>query len=189
LITTISELRKAKDIISEVKQELLDAEVEHNAALPVGVMIEVPAAAMMVDVFARESDFLSVGTNDLIQYLLAVDRANSNVAHLYQPLHPAVLRTLVSLVEAARTHKVPIELCGEMAADPIQAIALIGLGIRTLSMAPAAIPLVKHAVRSIEAVRADSLMKEALKLTTSAEVEELLARELPRRAPRFFSAL
>ncbi|HMG33168.1 MAG TPA: phosphoenolpyruvate--protein phosphotransferase [Blastocatellia bacterium] len=188
LISTINELREVKKIIAEVKSELTEAGVEHNGSLPMGVMIEVPAAALMVDLFARESDFLSIGTNDLIQYLLAVDRANGNVAHLYQPLHPAVLRTINWLSRAAREARVPIELCGEMAADPIQAIVLIGLGIRTLSLAPPSIPLVKRAVRSIECKAVASLMKDALKLGTATEVEDLLKRELPRQAPRFFSA-
>ncbi|HTG15510.1 MAG TPA: putative PEP-binding protein, partial [Blastocatellia bacterium] len=188
LISTITELREAKRIIADVKQEMAEAGVDHNAALPIGVMIEVPAAAMMADVLAREADFLSVGTNDLIQYILAVDRANENVSHLYQPLHPAVLRTLAYLVRVAETEKVELELCGEMAADPLQAIAVIGLGIRTLSLVPASIPLVKNAIRSVELERVRSLMKDAMKLTSASEVEELLARELPRQAPRFFAA-
>jgi phosphotransferase system enzyme I (PtsI) len=188
LISTITELREAKRIITEVKHEMAEAGVEHNAILPMGVMIEVPAAAMMADLFAREADFLSIGTNDLTQYMLAVDRANENVAHLYQPLHPAILRTIGHLVRVADAAKVPLELCGEMAANPVQAIALIGLGIRTLSLVPGSIPLVKNAVRSIELERVQSLMKEAMKLASSAEVEELLARELPRQAPRFFAA-
>ena len=188
LISTITELREAKRIITDVKHEMAEAGVEHNARLPIGVMIEVPAAAMMADLFAREADFLSIGTNDLTQYMLAVDRANENVAHLYQPLHPAILRTLGYLVRVAETAKVPLELCGEMAANPVQAIALIGLGIRTLSLVPASIPLVKNAVRSIRLERVQSLMKDAMKLASSAEVEELLARELPRQAPQFFAA-
>jgi phosphoenolpyruvate-protein phosphotransferase (PTS system enzyme I) len=188
LISTITELREAKRIIADVKQEMAEARIEHNAELPIGVMIEVPAAAMMVDVFAREADFLSVGTNDLIQYILAVDRANENVAHLYQPLHPAILRTIAELVRVADAGHVPLELCGEMAADPLQAIALIGLGIRTLSLVPGSIPLVKNAICSVELERVRTLMKEAMKLTSSTEVEELLASELPRQAPRFFAA-
>jgi phosphotransferase system enzyme I (PtsI) len=188
LVSTITELREAKRIITDVKHEMAEAGVEHNARLPMGVMIEVPAAAMMADLFAREADFLSVGTNDLIQYILAVDRANENVAHLYQPLHPAILRTISHLIRAAEAAQVPLELCGEMAANPVQAIALIGLGIRTFSLVPASIPLVKNAVRSIEIERVKSLMKDAMKLTSSAEVEGLLARELPLQAPRFFAA-
>ncbi|HLG13946.1 MAG TPA: phosphoenolpyruvate--protein phosphotransferase [Blastocatellia bacterium] len=189
LVSTIDELRRAKRIIEEVKHEMADAEVEHNAALPVGVMIEVPAAALMADLFAAEADFLSVGTNDLIQYLLAVDRTNENVSHLYQPLHPAVLRSIAHLVRVAEAARVPLELCGEMAADPLQAIALVGLGIKTLSLVPAAIPLVKNAIRSIEMARVRSLMSEAMKLASSKEVEELLASEMPRQAPEFFAAL
>jgi len=188
LISTITELREAKRIISEVKQELAEARVEHNATLPVGVMIEVPAAAMMADVFAREADFLSVGTNDLIQYILAVDRANENVGYLYQPLHPAILRTLAHLVRTADSTQVPLEVCGEMAANPLQAIALIGLGVRALSLVPASIPLVKNAIRSVELQRVQSLMKDAMKLTSSTEVEALLEHELPRQAPKFFAA-
>jgi phosphotransferase system enzyme I (PtsI) len=151
-------------------------------------MIEVPAAALMADLFAREADYLSVGTNDLTQYMLAVDRANENVAHLYQPLHPAILRALAHLVHVAAVAHVPLEVCGEMAGDPFQAIALIGLGVRRLSLLPASIPLVKNAVRAVSAERTKTLMKEAMKLATSAEVEQLLARELPRQAPQFFAA-
>jgi phosphotransferase system enzyme I (PtsI) len=188
LISTISELRDAKRIIADVKQEMAEAGIEHNASLPIGVMIEVPAAALMADLFAREADYLSVGTNDLTQYMLAVDRANENVAYLYQPLHPAILRALAHLVRVAATAKVPLEVCGEMAGDPFQAMALIGLGVRTLSLTPASIPLVKNAVRAVSAERITALMKSALKLATSAEVEQLLVRELPRQAPQFFAA-
>ena len=188
LISTITELREAKRIIGEVKAEMAEAGIKHNPVLSVGVMIEVPAAAMMADVFAREADFLSIGTNDLIQYLLAVDRGNENVAHLYQPLHPAVLRTIAHLVRVSEGEQVPLELCGEMAADPLQAVALVGLGIRTLSLAPASIPLIKSAIRSVELEGVRSIIGEAMKLTSSTEVENLLSNELSRQAPRFFAA-
>ncbi|HEX5736663.1 MAG TPA: phosphoenolpyruvate--protein phosphotransferase [Blastocatellia bacterium] len=188
LISTVMELRQAKRIISEVKNEMAGRLAEQNARLPVGVMIEVPAAAMMADVIAREVDFLSIGTNDLIQYLLAVDRVNENVAHLYQPLHPAVLRTIGYVARTSESAGVPLELCGEMAADPLQAIALIGLGVRTLSLVPASIPLIKNAIRSVELARARALMTDAMKLTSWVEVKELLERELPRQAPQFFAA-
>lgn len=188
LISTITELREAKQIISEVKAEMAQSGIKHNPSLAVGVMIEVPAAAMMADVFAREADFLSIGTNDLIQYMLAVDRGNENVAHLYQPLHPAVLRTIAHLVRVAEVEQVPLELCGEMAADPLQAVALVGLGIRTLSLAPASIPLVKNAIRSVGLASVRSMIREAMKLTSSTEVEDLLSNELSRQAPHFFAA-
>jgi phosphotransferase system enzyme I (PtsI) len=175
LISTLSELRAAKRIIEEVRAELrCDAKIE------IGVMIEVPAAALMADLFARESDFLSIGTNDLVQYLLAVDRSNENVAHLYRPLHPAVLRTIAHLVKVSRSAGVPLELCGEMASDPLQAAALVGLGLKCLSMAPASIPLVKDTIRAIEYSRARQIVNQAIKLATAEEVEELLWRELRR---------
>ncbi len=189
LISTLDELRDAKRIIEEVKRELAESGAVHDPELPLGVMIEVPAAALMADMFAREADFLSIGTNDLIQYLLAVDRANENVAHLYQPLHPAVLRTISHLVRVAEKAKAPLELCGEMAGSPIQAIALVGLGVRTLSLAPASIPLVRNAIRSIDQSRVRALLAEAVKLATTGEVEALLGRQLPRQAPQFFAAL
>lgn len=173
LISTLSELRAAKRIIEETK-----AQLEHDAELEIGVMIEVPAAALMADLFARESDFLSIGTNDLVQYLLAVDRSNENVAHLYRPLHPAVLRTIAHLVKVSRSAGVPLELCGEMASDPLQAAALVGLGLKCLSMAPASIPLIKDVIRSIEYSRARQIVNEALKLATAEEVEDLLWRQI-----------
>ncbi|HEY7544479.1 MAG TPA: phosphoenolpyruvate--protein phosphotransferase [Blastocatellia bacterium] len=188
LISTINELREARRIIDGVKAELAASKTSHNERLPVGVMIEVPAAALMADLFAREADFLSVGTNDLVQYMLAVDRVNENVAHLYQPLHPAVLRVIARLVSVAEAEKVPLEVCGEMASDPLQAVALIGLGIRALSLAPASIPVVKSAIRSVKLSRIRELMEEARKLSSASEVEALLARELPSQAPRFFAA-
>lgn len=189
LVSTLTELHRAKRIIDDVKAEMADASIEHNANLPVGVMIEVPAAALMADHFARAADFLSVGTNDLIQYLLAVDRANENVAHLYQPLHPAVLRTIYDLVRAADSEGTPIEVCGEMAANPLHAIALAGLGVRTLSLVPSSIPLIKNAIRSIDLGHVASLLKEAMKLATSGEVEELLSQRLPVQAGRPAAAL
>lgn len=184
LISTIDELREAKQIISEVKHEMAEAQIEHRADLPIGVMIEVPAAALMADLFAREADFLSVGTNDLIQYILAVDRANENVTHLYQPLHPAILRTIAHVVRAANIAKVPVEVCGEMAADPVQAIALIGLGVRTLSLVPGSIPLIKNAICSIELERVSHLMAEAMRLASASDVESMLERELPHQAAK-----
>jgi phosphotransferase system enzyme I (PtsI) len=188
LVSTIDELRSARRIIDEVKGDLAAGRVRHNEQLPIGVMIEVPAAVLMAETFAREVDFLSVGTNDLIQYMLAVDRVNENVAHLYQPLHPAILRVIGHLVKVAASAHIPVEVCGEMAADPVQAIALIGIGIRTLSLTPASIPVVKSAIRSVRLDRVSEVMDEAKKLSSASEVESLLARELSSHAPEFFSA-
>ena len=134
-------------------------------------MIEVPAAALMADVLAREADFLSVGTNDLIQYMLAVDRTNENVAHLYQPLHPAILRTMAHLVRAAATAGVHLEVCGEMAADPLCTLVLLGLGLDDLSMQPFFIPVVKRIVRSVSFKEVRALARDVLALPTVEEVK------------------
>ncbi|MEW6127123.1 MAG: phosphoenolpyruvate--protein phosphotransferase [Acidobacteriota bacterium] len=189
LVTTINELREAKKIIEEVKRDLKNERVKYNPNTKLGVMIEVPAAAMMADLFAHESDYLCVGTNDLIQYILAVDRANESVAHLYQPFHPAVLRTLAHLVRVAEAENKPLEVCGEMASDPVQAIALVGLGVRTLSMVPTSIPLIKNALATIDCSSVRELMTKALKLASADEVQELLSKELPNQAPRLVAAL
>jgi phosphotransferase system enzyme I (PtsI) len=187
LVSTLEELRAAKRIIADVKGEMAEAGIGHDARLPLGVMIEVPAAALMADMFAREADFLSVGTNDLIQYMLAVDRSNENVAHLYQPLHPAVLRTLAYLVRVAESEKVPVEICGEMAAQPLQAVTLIGLGVRAMSLAPASIPLVKAAINSVDMSRLRPVVMNAMKLTSASEVEVMLTKELPTQAAELFA--
>ena len=189
LVSMISELREAKRIIAEVKSQMAEAGIEHRASLPVGVMIEVPAVALLADLFAREADFLSIGTNDLTQYLLAVDRTNENVASLYQPLHPVVLHTIVGLVSAAERAHVPIEVCGEMASNPMHALALAGLGIRAFSLVPAAIPFVKNAFRAIDLDSLTAIMQEALSLSSGDEVEKLLSKEIPRQSTYIQAAL
>ena len=146
--------------------------------MPVGLTIELPSAALTADLLAREADFFSVGTNDLIQYLLAVDRVDPRVAPLYEPLHPAVLRALKRIADAAVMAGRPLSVCGELAADPLQALLLIGLGVRELSMSPAAIPRVKAALRGATAAVARSVAEECLEMATAAEIEEHLRRAL-----------
>jgi phosphotransferase system enzyme I (PtsI) len=146
--------------------------------VPVGVNLEVPSAAMVADLLAPEVDFFSVGTNDLIQYLLAVDRTDPRVSSLYEPLHPAVLRTLRRIAEAAEAHGRPLSVCGEMAGQPVEAVLLVGLGFRSLSMAPSAIPRVKEALRAVRATDARSLAERCLRLSTSAEIEDAVAHAL-----------
>ena len=146
-----------------------------------GVNLEVPSAAVIADLLAAEVDFFSVGTNDLIQYLLAVDRTDPRVSGLYEPLHPAVLRTLAQIARAAHAQQRPLSVCGEMAGHPVQALLLVGLGYRELSMAPSAIPRVKAALR---AVRAAELHAPGDALPGAAHVRGhrgLVMRELPRR--------
>jgi phosphotransferase system enzyme I (PtsI) len=141
-------------------------------------MLEIPSAAVTTDLFAREVDFLSIGTNDLIQYALAVDRTDARVSRLYEPLHPAVLRTLRLIVHAAARHATPVALCGEMASDPVLLPLLIGLGLREFSMSPSAIPVAKQVIRQ---VRTDNMLRVArrvLRMSTVAEIERFLLASL-----------
>jgi phosphotransferase system enzyme I (PtsI) len=147
LISCLSELRQARKIIDEIAAELLATGADIDPKIPVGVMIEVPAAVLTIDQIVNEVDYLSLGTNDLVQYLLAVDRSNKQVGYLYQPLHPAVLRALAHVAEVATSADRTLEVCGEMAANPVYAAALLGLGITRLSMTPAAVPLIKDAIK------------------------------------------
>jgi phosphoenolpyruvate-protein phosphotransferase (PTS system enzyme I) len=173
-----AELREALGLLDEAREGLLREGVPFSDSVPVGLNLEVPSAAVTADLLAPEVDFFSVGTNDLIQYLLAVDRADPRVAALYQPLHPAVVRTIQGIVSVAEAHQVPISLCGEMAADPLLAVVLVGLGVRDLSMTPTAIPRVKAALRSIRTDRAREVVLFCLSIGTAQEIEAVLRREL-----------
>jgi phosphotransferase system enzyme I (PtsI) len=176
-----SDLRGALQFIEEVRVGLVHDGLEIGTNVPVGVNIEVPSAALTADLLAPEVDFFSVGTNDLIQYLLAVDRVDPRTSSLYESLHPAILRTLNTIVEAAEGLGVEVSVCGEMAADPLHALMLLGLGVRDLSMSPSAIPRVKAALRATPADTARAVAKACLCLSTAAEIEAELRREL---APR-----
>lgn len=189
LVSCLSELRRARAIIKEVMRELTAAGVEFDRQIPVGVMIEVPAAVMITEQLAREADFLSLGTNDLIQYLIAVDRSNKQVAYLYQPLHPAVLRALMCVAEAARAAKKPLDVCGEMAANPIYVAVLLGLGITSLSMTPASIPVIKDVIRAINLKETRKIVSNAMDLATAREIEEYLVEQLAERFPAYFANL
>jgi phosphotransferase system enzyme I (PtsI) len=133
---------------------------------------------LTADLLAAEADFLAIGSNDLIQYLLAVDRSNDAVAHLYEPLHPAVLRILKQIIDTARSAGIPVSMCGEMAAEPLTAMILVGLGIDQLSMSPAAIPLLKDLIRRLSRAEAAEALERALVLGTAGEIEDLLLPEL-----------
>jgi len=183
-----SDLRLAVSLLEEVKAELRAEGAAFREDVPVGVNLEVPSAAVVADLLSAEVDFFSVGTNDLIQYLLAVDRTDPRVSALYEPLHPAVLRTLFHIAEAARAHGRPLSVCGEMAGQPLEAVLLVGLGYRELSMAPSAIPRVKAAVRGVRESDARELAQRCLGLSTCAEITALVRSELgawalPAEAP------
>jgi phosphotransferase system enzyme I (PtsI) len=148
--------------------------------VPVGVMIEVPSAALTADLLAAEADFFSIGTNDLIQYCLAVDRTDDRVSRLYEPFHPAIIRTLRFVARAARRRGIPVAVCGEIAADPVLLTLLVGLGLTEFSMAPTAIPLAKRAIRSLKSSDATSAARRALRARTVADVEDALTGEALR---------
>ena len=181
-VSGTSDLRLALALLEAARGELRAEGVEFREDVPVGVNLEVPSAAVVADLLAPEVDFFSVGTNDLIQYLLAVDRTDPRVSSLYQPLHPAVLRTLAQVARAARAHARPLSVCGEMAGQPIEAVLLVGLGFRELSMAPSAIPRVKAALRAVRAEDARALAARCLSLPTSEEILALVRQELPAAA-------
>ena len=147
---------------------------EQVPPVPIGVMIEIPAAAYTADLLAREADFFSIGSNDLIQYCLAVDRADEHVSRLNEPLHPAVLRLIRLVRRAAARHRIPVSLCGEMASDPALVGLLVGLGLTEFSMTPGAIPIVRQVVQEMSAYDARRLAGHALRLATAAEIEQYL---------------
>ena len=179
LISGLSELRAAMEVLNEAKEELLAQSIAFDHDLPIGIMIEMPSAAIVADLLAKEVDFFSIGTNDLIQYTLAVDRVNEHVTYLYQPLHPSLLRLIDTVVRAAKTAGIQVAVCGEMAGDPHIAPILVGLGLRELSMNSVAIPEVKSVIRSTNAADLEQLAGRALSMTTgeqiAAEVEKFCA--------------
>lgn len=179
-VSGIEQLREAKAAVREAAAEL-EARGEQIGTLPpIGVMIEIPSAALTADLLAREADFFSIGTNDLIQYSLAVDRTDARVSSLFEPLHPAVLRTLRGIIRAAARRQVPVSLCGEMAADPAVLPLLIGLGLTSFSMSPAAIPIARSVVDALDARAARRLASRVMRQTTVADVERCLARKTRR---------
>src|SRR6266851_4793328 len=175
MISTIGELRHAREAMEQVARRLHRRGVKLPKALPpLGAMIEVPAAALAADALAAEADFFAVGTNDLIQYTLAIDRSDEQVAHLYNPLHPAVLRLIQFAVEAASRRRIPISVCGELAGDPRYAALLLGLGLRELSMTPQSIPRVKQRIRSLDMVAATRRARAIMDQADSGRIAALL---------------
>lgn len=177
-VTGPSDLRLVLGLLEITREGLRRDGIPFAPDVPIGLMLEVPSAAFTADLLAPHVQFFAVGTNDLIQYLLAVDRADPRVSNLYEPLHPAVLRTIDGVVRAAAVHGVPVSICGEMAADPLQALLLVGLGVRELSMSPAAIPAVKAAVRAASVARLEPVARASLSLATAEEIGAMLRREL-----------
>ncbi len=186
MITEVEEIIEAKDIFDGVKAELRRAGEKFDEAIPFGAMIEVPAAAALADLILKEVDYISIGTNDLIQYYLAVDRSNEFVSYLYKPLHPAVLRLIRSVIQCAQKMGKDVTVCGEMAADPLSAIILMGFGLRKFSMNPIFIPRIKKALRAVEVKTAEKIVGEAMKLKTAQEIEEYVIEEVLVKHPDVF---
>ncbi len=179
MISTVTEVDEALTLVRRAHEELLEEGYQVTMP-PVGVMIEVPAAVYQAEALARRVDFLSVGTNDLTQYLLAVDRANSHVAKLYDDLHPAVLRALIQTLEGAKVYNREVSICGEMAGDPLAVPVLIGMGVHSLSMGAHSLPRVKRVIRGLSRARAREILQAALQCEDAAAVRRLLFENLDR---------
>jgi len=186
MVTEFEEIGEIKLLLEEIKDELRRERVKFDEHLPLGVMIEVPAAAAMTDMLIREVDYLSIGTNDLIQYYLAVDRSNEFVSYLYKPLHPSILRLIKFIIETAQKRGKEITVCGEMAADPLSAIILLGFGLRKFSMNPIFIPRVKNALRLVEYKTAKNVVQRALNLKSAQEIEEYIIEKILVKHPEAF---
>ncbi len=186
MITGVDELRHANTVLNDVKANLRDEKIPFDEDVHVGAMIEVPSAAMTADLLAREAQFFSIGTNDLIQYALAIDRTNEQTADLYEPGHPAILRMIKNIVDCAHQANIPVSLCGEMSGEPSLALLLVGLGVDELSMPSLNIPQIKKLVRSITFQEAQEIAGEALALQTGSEVEEFCRIKLQAIAPLIY---
>ena len=183
LVSTVMELRQTKMLLRDVCEELEEESIPFDRNLETGMMVEVPSAALMAKVFATEVSFFSIGTNDLIQYTLAVDRGNERVANLYTGAHPAVLQLIKSVVRAARRRSVEVSICGEIAAEPIYTMLLIGLGIRTLSVVPSQIPYIKRVVRSVDIERCERVARKIGTFDSERQVLNCLRDELRKVNP------
>jgi len=186
LVTSVHEFRRTRYLLRDAMEDLDDLGIPYNPDIPVGIMVEVPAAVLLADAFAREVDFFSIGTNDLIQYTLAVDRTNERLASMYHPTHPAVLRLVRMVVKAARRKNIPVSCCGEAAGDIEFAPLLLGLGVRTLSITSSSIPLVKRLIRSVTMKQCERLAKKAITFDSELEAGAYLRTRVRKIVPEAF---
>lgn len=185
LVSTLADLRQAKMVLSDAIEDLDEAGIAYDPDVDVGMMVEVPAAVTMLDKFLKEVDFISIGTNDLIQYTLAVDRGNREVADRYQASDPAVLRLLDQSLAAARLADIPASVCGQMSGEPLYTMLLLGLGLRTLSVPPSAVPEIKKICRSISIPQCEEVARRAMTMESAREIDTYLREELRKVAPEF----
>ncbi len=187
MISGIVEIRKAKAILGEAKEELIREGIPFDEGIEIGAMIEIPSASIIADALAHEVDFFSIGTNDLIQYALAIDRINKHVSYLYEPLHPAILRMIKGIVDAGTRAGIEVGMCGEMAADPAYILIFLGMGLDELSMTPFYIPRVKKILRGSSYEDAKQLLDEASRLSTATEIERCVKERMAERFPDDFT--
>jgi phosphotransferase system enzyme I (PtsI) len=183
MVSSLKEVRRAKALVVQAKESLRAEKVAFDDAMKIGVMIEVPSAAVVAGDIAREVDFLSIGTNDLIQYLLAVDRGNDIVSQLYQEFEPAVILTIRHIIKEAHKNNIPVSMCGEMAGDPVATLLLLGLGLDEFSVIPYVLPEIKKIIRSVPLREAQKIAVRAMKFSTVEEVKEFLVGHVKRLAP------
>ena len=191
LISGMLELQQATEILEEVKKDLRKENVPFDEDMPVGIMVEVPSAVTIADLLAKEVDFFSIGTNDLIQYALAVDRGNQTVAYLYKPLHPAIIRMIHQTVQAGHNAGIPVSMCGEMAGAPLSALLLLGMELDELSMSPVSVPEIKKIIRSSNFTEAKKLVQKVMNMSTMAQISEYLTEIMKKKfadLPIWFSA-
>lgn len=188
MISNLTELRKANEVLEEVRKDLRAAKIPFDEKIEVGAMIEIPSAAIMSDVLATECDFFSIGSNDLIQYALAVDRVNEKIAYLYDPTHPAILKLILQVIVNAKKNKIGVGICGEMGSDPVTALLLVGLGIDSISTSAFILPKVKKAIRSVNYKSVRSIANKAMSFRTGEEVRKYLEKEFSKLIPDLLEA-
>jgi phosphotransferase system enzyme I (PtsI) len=183
LVSTLMELRQAKMVLADVMEDLEEHNIDFDKDIAVGMMVEVPAAVMMIDHFVNEVDFLSIGTNDLIQYTLAVDRSNKDVVGLYNASDPSVLRLIQMTLDAARRRPIPVSLCGQMSGSPTYTMLLLGMGLRQFSVTPAAIPEIKKICRSVNIEQCEAIARHVLSMENARDIKSYLRGELKKHVP------
>jgi len=183
MISGIEELQQANAILEDTKRELRKEGISFDENMQVGAMIEVPSAALTADILAREADFFSIGTNDLIQYSLAVDRVNEKIAYLYEPAHPAILLLIKNIIEAGHKAGIWVGMCGEMAGDIFMTLILLGFGLDEFSTSPIAIPELKKIIRAVTMDQAKEIAQQAITLSTGKDIERFAKRKLKEIVP------
>ncbi len=184
MISGIEEILQAKAILEEVKKGLSKAGIPFDQKIPIGAMIEIPSASITADILARAVDFFSIGTNDLIQYALAIDRINEHVSYLYEPLHPAIIRMIRAVVQTARQAGLPVAICGEMAGEPVYVLILLGLGLDEFSMNPVSIPKVKKILRRLRFDETRDLVEHVFQFSKASEIEAYARNWMTKRFPK-----